>query len=369
MSRLVVWLLYFAYAIGLWILGLMVIGVFVHRRTPGELGPEGGIVLAIIPAHNEQRVIADTIESVRQSGCCVVVVADGCTDRTVELAREKGVFVYEVNECNKGRAINRYLDEAKETIALMTVGITVVDCGTTVDESYAARIRTALLKRPVVQGWLRSSGRESWVNSWYCWLYGAYHLAALGREVLRLPAMIGGTGFAWRPEVAVRFDSRCMVEDMELGVRLHKAGVKVGYVDLGVFDEKPCTLGASLRQRVRWASGCWWLVLHGRGLTWRVDDAAVCFGTVGVLVFSAGTLVMFMRTPLAVWNGVLVYLVLGFIGLCKMRQARKIRLSLLWSIPLMQALELLVNMRGLFAFNQSRWAGTQHWGAGRTSRL
>jgi hypothetical protein len=357
----------FAYYVGLWVLFLMVIGVFVHRSRPGEVGSEGGLVLAMVPAHNEELVIEATIESLRSSGCLVVVIADGCTDNTVELAREKGVFVYEVNELNKGRAINAYMEQAGELLA-SCVGVTCIDCGTVVERAYAARVRAALVKFPVVQGWLRSCGWHTWINAWSCWLYGAYHLSALGRDWLRLPAMIGGTGFAWRPGVFVRFDSRCMVEDLELGLRLHKAGVRVGYVDLGVYDEKPSSLRASLVQRTRWASGDWWLVMHGRGLTWRVDDFAVCFGIMSVLLFSAGTWLFVLRQPGAVVMGVSLYMLLGVVGLWKLRQLEKVSWTMVWSIPLMQCLEAFVNMKGLMTCNTKTWSHTRHGSTSGTNR-
>ncbi|MEQ7739108.1 glycosyltransferase, partial [Escherichia coli] len=53
-------------------------------------------VIAIIPAHNEEIGIAQTIESLRrqtQAPDRILVAADNCTDGTVDIARAMGVEV------------------------------------------------------------------------------------------------------------------------------------------------------------------------------------------------------------------------------------------------------------------------------------
>jgi glycosyltransferase involved in cell wall biosynthesis len=66
-------------------------------------------VFAILPAHNEADTIADAIESLKEakkSGAIAgfVVVANGCTDRTVKVARSLGAKVIVQKEANKGKA-------------------------------------------------------------------------------------------------------------------------------------------------------------------------------------------------------------------------------------------------------------------------
>src|SRR5690349_15668318 len=57
-------------------------------------------VEVLIPAHNEQPVLAATLKSLQEQtfslGCFeVVVIADNCTDQTAEIAREFGATVLE----------------------------------------------------------------------------------------------------------------------------------------------------------------------------------------------------------------------------------------------------------------------------------
>ena len=72
----------------------------VWRRRPGV--PAGAVdtlgavrVLVFIPAYNEQESLADVIDGVRRElpSADVLVVSDGSTDRTVEVARAAGALV------------------------------------------------------------------------------------------------------------------------------------------------------------------------------------------------------------------------------------------------------------------------------------
>lgn len=62
----------------------------------------------VVPAHNEERGIARLLDSLRPHewlGLEVVVVANGCTDRTAEVARRNGVSVLETPLPSKVRAL------------------------------------------------------------------------------------------------------------------------------------------------------------------------------------------------------------------------------------------------------------------------
>ena len=73
-------------------------------------------VVALLPAHNEEGQIGDALASLQAQNRppdVVVVVADNCTDRTAEVAREAGavVFVTRDNHDKKAGALNQALDE------------------------------------------------------------------------------------------------------------------------------------------------------------------------------------------------------------------------------------------------------------------
>ena len=58
----------------------------------------------IIPAHNEAKYIARTLNSIQ--GAEKIVVCNGCTDNTAELARKHADKVIEINEANVSKARN-----------------------------------------------------------------------------------------------------------------------------------------------------------------------------------------------------------------------------------------------------------------------
>ncbi|MEA4846609.1 MAG: glycosyltransferase family 2 protein [Clostridiaceae bacterium] len=78
-------------------------------------------VTAIIPAYNEEQTIAGVVNCVRNIDKIqkVIVVSDGSTDRTAEIARECGVDIIELSEnVGKGGAIKAGINECGTEIIL-----------------------------------------------------------------------------------------------------------------------------------------------------------------------------------------------------------------------------------------------------------
>lgn len=83
-----------------------------HRAAPRTAG-----IVAALPAHNEEAGIAAAIQGLQNQTSPpdhIVVIADNCTDRTVEIARAHGaeVFVTSGNTHKKAGALNQFLSEA-----------------------------------------------------------------------------------------------------------------------------------------------------------------------------------------------------------------------------------------------------------------
>lgn len=75
--------------------------------------------MAIIPAHNEEAVIKNLIESLNEQDYPkelydIYVIADNCSDATAEIAKDTGAIVYKrFDEQNKtkGAALNWFLQQ------------------------------------------------------------------------------------------------------------------------------------------------------------------------------------------------------------------------------------------------------------------
>ncbi|MBI4280334.1 MAG: glycosyltransferase family 2 protein [Armatimonadetes bacterium] len=79
-------------------------------------------VAAIIPAYNEGKTIGSVLTAVRRSPLVdeIVVVSDGCTDNTVEVARRHGVVVIALpHNVGKGGAIAAGLAVTRAEVALL----------------------------------------------------------------------------------------------------------------------------------------------------------------------------------------------------------------------------------------------------------
>ena len=78
-------------------------------------------VTAVIPAYNEEQTIADVVKRVKNIDKIqkVIVVSDGSTDSTAEIARQYGADVIELNEnVGKGGAIKAGINECGTEIIL-----------------------------------------------------------------------------------------------------------------------------------------------------------------------------------------------------------------------------------------------------------
>jgi cellulose synthase/poly-beta-1,6-N-acetylglucosamine synthase-like glycosyltransferase len=79
------------------------------------LSPARGVVVALVPAHNEEDEIEAAVRSLNEQDSppdLIVVIADNCTDRTAERAEAAGAYVFETtgNVHKKAGALNQVLD-------------------------------------------------------------------------------------------------------------------------------------------------------------------------------------------------------------------------------------------------------------------
>ena len=90
--------------------------------------------MAIIPAHNEEAVVGNLIESLKNQEYDknlydIYVIADNCTDRTARIAREAGAIVYErydETKKTKGYALDWFLQQKiKEDVKKEENGIEI----------------------------------------------------------------------------------------------------------------------------------------------------------------------------------------------------------------------------------------------------
>lgn len=224
--------------------------------------------MAIIPAHNEESVIANLIDSLKKQNypkelLDIYVIADNCTDKTAEIAKNAGAIVLErFDEENKtkGHALKWFLNKKIEEDAPYDA-FCVFDADNIAHEDFIKNMNKKLCQgEDVVQGYRDiKNPTDSWISAGYAIFYWTmnrfYHLA---RYNLGLSPLINGTGFMVKFDVVkpTGWDTKTLTEDIEFSLKRIIAGKKLGWAtDAIVYDEQPVGFKQSWSQRSRWTVG------------------------------------------------------------------------------------------------------------------
>jgi cellulose synthase/poly-beta-1,6-N-acetylglucosamine synthase-like glycosyltransferase len=249
-----------------YLLATTAVALVAHQNRCRVLPRTPGTRFAVcIPAHDEQAVVTATIEAlVRQDYprhlYDVHLVADNCTDRTVELASGAGATVHErvaPDQPGKGPALN-WLHDRLDPDAYDAV--VVVDADTIAEPGFLAALDAAFAAgATAVQGHygVREPGQTDAVALRYAALACRHHLRPLARTYVGASCGLYGNGMAFRTTLLRdRRWSGHLVEDAEFQLDLLLDGVRVTYVPAArVAAEMPTTLASSATQHERWELG------------------------------------------------------------------------------------------------------------------
>jgi cellulose synthase/poly-beta-1,6-N-acetylglucosamine synthase-like glycosyltransferase len=284
----VTWLGYFMALVSIYYIALFLLSTrFAARRDPPSSSRPG--MALIVPAHNEEAVIAATLESLLRldyDPYCVIVVNDGSSDRTSEVARRfestGRVLVVdrpaEVAGQGKGEVLNegyRVVNELLEQRDPLVRGfepedavVGVVDADGQL-EPKALREVARLFADPTVggvqMGVVIGNAQHGLIARCQDLEFtGFSQLAQAARD--RIGSVgLGGNGQFTRL-AALRSLGRppwtaCLTEDLDLGLHLRRLGWHIRFCrTTAVTQEGVHTVPAWLRQRTRWAQGhyqCW----------------------------------------------------------------------------------------------------------------
>ena len=188
--------------------------------------------MAIIPAHNEEMVVGNLIESLKNQNYPkdkydIYVIADNCTDMTKKIAESAGAIVYErrspMEERTKGHALQWFLRKKIAENAPYDA-FCVFDADNIVDENFLVSMNKKLCQgEEVVQGYRDiKNPTDSWVSAGYAIFYWMmnrfYHLA---RYNLGLSPLINGTGFMVKFDVVKPdgWETETLTEDIEFSLQ------------------------------------------------------------------------------------------------------------------------------------------------------
>jgi cellulose synthase/poly-beta-1,6-N-acetylglucosamine synthase-like glycosyltransferase len=221
----------------------------------------------IVPAHNEQAVIADTISNLRKldwpaDQYRILVVADNCTDATAAIARAAGVTVLERSDTTrrgKGYALLHAFEHGLRQA--WAEAVAVVDADAVVSpnllEAFAVRLESGAQAAQAHYGVTDPSG--SWRTRLLAIAMAAYHIVrSRARERQGVSSGIRGNG--WCVTYALLkihpYNSFSLTEDIEYGVQLGLAGYRVHYAgEAEAAQEMTANARIASKQRHRWEYG------------------------------------------------------------------------------------------------------------------
>ena len=224
--------------------------------------------MAIIPAHNEEAVVVNLIESLKKQTYNknlydIYVIADNCTDNTAKVAKQAGAIVYErfdETKKTKGYALNWFLQQKIKENAPYDA-LFIFDADNIVDKDFIKNMNKKLCQgEDVVQGYRDiKNPSDNWISSGYALFYWTMHrFYHLARYNLGLSPLLNGTGFMVRFDVIKPqgWDTVTLTEDIEFSLKRIIAGKKLGWAtDAICYDEQPTGFKQSWSQRSRWTVG------------------------------------------------------------------------------------------------------------------
>ena len=235
-------------------------------------GERSGSFAVLIPAHNEQAVLAGTLSGVTDQlgpDDRALVVADNCSDQTAAIARGAGVLVLERTDTvrrGKGFALDAGIRELERLVDAGQMPepavLVIVDADCRLGERSLDRLRDAVLGTgdPAQAVYLMDPPPDAGPTDRVSALAFCFknQVRPIGLARMGGPCLLTGTGMAmtWDQARAARLASGNIVEDMQLGLDLaidgHPPRVCPGAM---VFSDLPGDEQAKRTQRTRWEHG------------------------------------------------------------------------------------------------------------------
>ena len=287
--------------------------------------------LVLVPAHNEEKVIGDIVQNLQgmdypKELYDFYIIADNCTDRTADVARELGAKVIETRKespdapTGKPIALRKALESLgnyNERYDLMMI----FDADNLIDTNMFREVNSQYLdkdKPDFIQCYLGAKNKKG-VVAWF--YYTGYTLTNrffdLAKHRLGLNCAIGGTGFAMSTEYLYSrggWTTSSLTEDFEIQVAATLEGRRILWNHVArVYDEKPTTMRASIRQKIRWGQGHWYVALHNTGKLFR----ALFSGKIGVGEFFSLLTYMYSISAyvLVLFQTVISLMLWAFVGM------------------------------------------------------
>ena len=252
---------------------------FFAKKKKAPPAPQDNEHAVLICARNEETVLPDLIESIRHqtydpSKIRIFVMADNCTDKTADAAKEAGAFVYtrfNQTEVGKGYALTELFHLLKRDYPDGFDGYFIFDADNVLKADYIEQMNnTFAMGYNAVTSYRNSKNYGDNLISAGSGLWFLRESRYLNhpRYILGTSCAVSGTGYLISRKVVDELGGwpyHLLTEDVEFSINQILKKDKIGYcADAEYFDEQPRTFRQSWRQRLRWSRG-YLQVLHRYG--------------------------------------------------------------------------------------------------------
>src|SRR5437660_72178 len=245
------------------IIGILAIIEKLRPEHLQELNPPPAVTV-LIPAHNEEGVILQTVTSVLASDYTkmrIVVVNDGSTDDTGALLDAhfgddpRVQIIHQVNR-GKAAALTRAIAESQ------TDFVVTIDADTEIEPDAISKLMRHFSdsKLAAIAGNVKVGNRSRWLTRWQALEYiTSQNMEKRAFDLLNCITVVPGALGAWRKsaiEAAGGITADTVAEDADLTIAIRRLGWRIGYDEEAIaWTEAPETAGALIRQRFRWTFG------------------------------------------------------------------------------------------------------------------
>lgn len=222
-------------------------------------------VSILIPAHNEETVIKQTLQTIipqLKPTDQLIVIADNCSDRTAEIVQEMGIKVIERENQElkgKGYALDyglKFLDDHYPDVVIFVDADCILKT-----EAIKNLTQKAIATQKPVQGLylMENPPQPTPKDQISAFAFKVKNLVRpLGLHNIQQPCLLTGTGmaFPWKVIQKINLASNNIVEDMKLGLDLAIAGYSPVFCPaaeiMGILPQQQL---AATTQRTRWEHG------------------------------------------------------------------------------------------------------------------
>jgi len=255
--------------LSLYLVALAVAAWLPPRANPVLSAPPSSRLVVIVPAHNEEELIARCVRSLQaqdypDSLYRILVIADNCIDRTAEVASLAGADVMirtsPLDSRGKGQALRWCMDSILSN-PTPPDAIVVVDADSECDPGMLAGLEARFaLGAQVVQAdyslAIEPGSRRSELVAAAFLLF--HRVRFSGRARLGMAANLVGNGMLFGRSVLQQhpWSAFTGTEDLEYSLQLRLAGVRPTFAPSArVIGPGSATRSGEVRQRLRWEGG------------------------------------------------------------------------------------------------------------------